>query len=94
MNLTNEEQKIFDSRDEQYGTAKMGHENLGRIWASILSQHYKKTFPSIPAHIVSLMYAAGKICRISGGDNSYDSYLDARVYVYIAHQSQEEENKT
>jgi hypothetical protein len=89
LKLSPEEEFIMRHRGSVYGNHVKGSAELGKVWAAILSNYLDTEIEPIPPDIISLMMAAMKIMRMSqkSGRGHYDSALDARVYIAMAHQS-------
>ena len=85
MELTPEQQKIWDKRAKEYGDGILNHENVGLMWTGILQCYFQTKLPhQIPGYIVSLMMAAIKISRAAEGVYKEDDYVDAGIYMCMA----------
>lgn len=89
MNLTEEEKKIQQERAARYGDSVRGHQNLGRIWAALLSQYCGIYLDDIPADIVLLMFAASKLNRASvePPDSNSENFDDGKIYIELAKEA-------
>lgn len=83
------EAKTLKERGSVYGDHHQGGTNVGKMWAGVLSQHYGKDLPPLPADIVDLMMVIVKVARVSQprGRGHEDSYHDARVYLGMGKES-------
>jgi hypothetical protein len=78
-------QKILEARTQMHGSWRLAHRNVGLIWAGILSDHFGKPIPPIPAHVCALMMTAFKVGRaVRPYKYSADHYDDARNYLDFA----------
>jgi hypothetical protein len=93
MNLSKKEKQIHSQRTARYGDATAGHQNLGRIWAALLSQHYGIKLKNIPSRIVLLMFAASKLNRaaIEPLNANSDCYDDGKIYMELAKDAKRKE---
>lgn len=92
MELSKQEQKIFDERQKRYGNYIDAHENLGMIWTGILQNFYRTKLPTtIPSHIVLLMMVASKLNRVAAenlvNDENYD---DGKIYLELMKNAKKE----
>ena len=81
---------ILEERGKAYETPEgpgHGAAQLGRAWASILSDYSGVQVPDIPPRIVLLMMVALKTSR-AARPNGYqqDNYIDAIAYLDLAEQ--------
>lgn len=74
--------EIIKERSERngYGEPRLNHENLGRIWAAMIGQHFGSGVPDLPPYLVALMMSAVKVLRASGKVYHEDNYDDLAVY--------------
>jgi hypothetical protein len=73
-------------RASDYGPPEFHHMQSGRVWASLLSQHYKIHLADIPPHVVQMMMVAEKTVR-ECNKRKRDNLVDAVGYVICAEQT-------
>lgn len=79
--------EIEAQRATEYGEAQFSHQQIGRVWAAMLSRHLTIPVNDIPPRLVALMMTALKVMRVSGPDDqcaSEDTYDDLAVYAGFA----------
>lgn len=83
-------EQVRKQRNAIYGDFYPGHKNLGRVWASILSNHLGKDVPDLPAEVVCAMMVGLKLNRISMPGKSrrhHDNYVDGIVYFQLTEEA-------
>jgi hypothetical protein len=65
---------ILADRQEVHGDAHTNFTMIGRIWGALLQ------IDDIPAHVVALMYDAGKSVRAIANQFHEDNWLDKQGY--------------
>jgi hypothetical protein len=68
--------KILASRQEIHGDAITNFTMIGRMWGALLH------IDDIPAHVVALMYDAGKSVRCIANPQHEDNWLDKEGYTH------------
>ena len=67
---------ILADRQEVHGDAQTNFIMIGRIWGALLQ------IDDIPAHVVALMYDAGKSVRCIANPQHEDNWLDKAGYTH------------
>lgn len=88
MSSDSEVAQVRDERQAVYGDFIKGHENLGRIWGAMLSNHFQRPQEDLPPDLVMAMLAGLKMSRISlpGGRLHHDNFLDAKAYLQMCEE--------
>ena len=55
--------QIEKNRNDTYGSIYGSCDSYGRAWAALLSSHFERNIPAIPAHVVSGMLTIMKLHR-------------------------------
>ena len=73
--------QIERNRNDTYGSIYGSCDSYGRAWAAILSSHYERNIPAIPAHVVSAMLAIMKLHRdVVPKKYNPDNHIDGMNY--------------
>ena len=68
--------KILESRQLEYGSARYNFTNIGRMWGALLG------ISDIPPHIVALMFDSAKSIRCVANPEHIDSWVDKEGYTH------------
>lgn len=86
--MSDEIEDIRKQREAVYGEFEHGHTQLGRLWASMLSNHLGVDVPDLPPSLVLVMLAGLKLNRLGtpSGRKHHDNYLDAKAYLQMSEE--------
>lgn len=94
MELNEQEQKVFVSRQKRYGTFVQAHKNLGLLWTGLIQNYFGiELSEPIPSHLVLLMMVASKLNRAAAEKGllvDEENYDDGKIYLEMAKNAKKE----